>query len=117
MKKKKEPRVDGMGPKDVANIRKACRQVWHWSYPKKLVVARCMAEKGFSRCEKCHEIVAKIFVDHITKVGDVDGGFLIRLFTSSDNLQGLCKECHDQKTKEEKREGREKENDEIPDFF
>jgi len=47
-------------------------------------------------------MVPKIYVDHIQAVGDVDEGFLKRMFVPSTELQGLCKQCHDKKTKAER---------------
>ena len=76
--------------------------VWHWGYPKKLVIARCTGKDGFLKCEKCKKRVPKVFVDHIVQVGDVDSGFIARLFCPSSGLQGLCAECHRLKTKEER---------------
>lgn len=107
LKKVKIPPIDGLSDKDIKKIRAAIRQVWHWSYPKKLVIARCTGKGGFLKCEKCLKRAPKIFVDHKIAVGDVDGGFIERLFTASKNLQGLCKKCHDAKTKEERQEARE----------
>jgi len=101
-KKRKIQPTDGLGPKEIEQIRKAVRQVWHWSYAKKLVTKRCTGEDGFPFCELCFSICPKVFVDHIITVGDVDGGFLKRMFTPSKNLQGLCKRCHDLKTKHER---------------
>lgn len=101
-KKIKVEKVDGLSAADVAKIRTAIRQVWHWSYPRKLCAARCVGKGGFSYCEKCKKKVPKVFIDHIENVGDVDGGFIKRLFTPSKNLQGLCHDCHKIKTAEER---------------
>lgn len=49
-----------------------------------------------------------VFVDHIVPVVDAVVGwtsyddFIERLFCNSDNLQVLCKECHDAKSADEK---------------
>lgn len=102
-KKPKPEKIDGLSPQDIENIRKAIRRVWSWSTPRKLCIARCTAEDGFPFCEQCGETCPKIFVDHITRVGDVDAGFIDRLFTPSQNLQGLCKECHAVKTNQERK--------------
>jgi len=101
-KKKKLQPTDGLGPKEIEQIRKAVRQVWHWSYAKKLVIKRCTGADGFPFCENCFERVPKTYVDHIVKVGGVDEGFLKRMFTPSKNLQGLCKRCHNLKTNKER---------------
>lgn len=113
--KKKKPakpaKIDGLGPETVKRVRIAIRQVWHWSHAKRLVVKRCTLLNGFSRCEQCKRTVAKIHVDHIQRVGDVDAGFLTRMFCPSTQLQGLCKRCHDAKTKQERDDQRELEKD------
>ncbi len=118
-RKKKEilPKVDGLGPKEIKQIRTALRQVWSWSYSRRLVVARCLLPNGFSKCEKCKEVVAKIFVDHKKQVGDVDEGFIKRLFVASRYMWGLCKKCHDPKTRAERKAKRDKIKAEACDDF
>lgn len=103
-KKEKPKKVDGFGPDEVRKIRAAIRKVWSWSHAKKLVISRCTDKEGYPRCEKCRKRCPKIFVDHIVKVGDVDEGFLKRLFVPSNQMQGLCKPCHSLKTKLERLE-------------
>lgn len=110
-KKEKKPRkvkpapVDGLGEKDVKRIRTAIRNIWRYSTPRKLAEKRAYWHKdGFPRCELCKKKAPKIFVDHIIQVGDVDEGFLKRMYTPSCNLQSLCKKCHDEKTKEERKQ-------------
>lgn len=105
MPKPKEPKIDGLSPGDIKNIRSAIRKVWQWSHPRKLCLKRC-TENGWSVCESCHRVTPKIFVDHKVPVGDVDGGFIERLFCPSSGLQGYCKTCHDDKTKGERNEKR-----------
>jgi hypothetical protein len=95
-------KFDGLGPHEIKKIRAAVRQVWHRSYSRKLVVLRCTGKDGFFYCEKCKKKTPVLKVDHIKKVGDVDEGFLKRLFCASKFLQGLCKKCHDMKTKQER---------------
>lgn len=91
--------IDGLGPKNIKAIRNAVRLIWHRSHAKRLVVQRCTDKDGFPFCEKCKKRVPKIAVDHIKNVGDVDGGFIERMFVPSKYLQGLCKACHNPKTK------------------
>jgi len=100
-RKAKAERIDGLSPDDIEKIRRAIRQVWSWSTPRRLCIARCTDAEGFPFCEQCGERCPKIFVDHIARVGDVDSGFIARLFTPSKNLQGLCKKCHAKKTNQE----------------
>lgn len=100
-------KVDGLSSDDIKKIRAAIRQVWSWSHPRRLCVARCTGKDGFARCEQCHKKCPKIFVDHVLNVGEVDAGFIGRLFTPSKNLQGLCKKCHSLKTNQERKNKRD----------
>lgn len=102
MPKKKHDKVDGLSTKDIARIRSAIREVWRWSTPRKICLERSMDSDGFGVCEACHAKSPKVFVDHIEPVGDVDAGFIKRLFVSSKGLQALCKKCHAEKTKVDK---------------
>ncbi len=94
--------VDGLGPNDKRRLRIATRAVWRFSYSRKLCVDRATDSKGYGRCEKCNRRCPKVFVDHITPVGKLDEGYLLRLFCPSPQLQGLCRKCHNAKTKEER---------------
>ena len=109
--------VSEWGPKDVKRFRNAARQVWRYTPMWRAVVKRCALPGGYARCEQCRKKVPKIYVDHIKAVGDVDGGFIERLMTSSENLQGLCKKCHDTKTKEERAALKAAEIAAIGDFY
>lgn len=102
MAKKKLEKTDGLGPLEIKKIRSALRLVWHRSHARRLAVKRCTGDDGFSYCEKCFDKVPKIHIDHIYNVGDVDGGHIARLFCPSSQLQGLCKKCHNEKTKIER---------------
>jgi len=99
-------KIDGLSPKDIERIRRAVRQVWSWSTPRRICIARATGKDGFATCEKCKTKVAKVYADHIDRVGDVDGGFIARMFRPSKFLQALCKKCHDKKTRDEKSEAR-----------
>jgi hypothetical protein len=99
-----EEKIDGFGPKEKANVRKAIRLVWTRSYSKQLVVKRCTGSDGFLYCEQCKERTPKIEVNHKVTVGDVDDGFLRRLFVPSTEMEGLCKKCHAPITNKERRE-------------
>lgn len=127
-KKEKIEKIDGLGPDDIRKIRVAIRQVWSWSYPRRLCIARAVVdEDGNSRCELCKKVVPKVHPDHIEAAGDVDAGFISRLFCSSNKLQALCKKCHQAKTNQERREAKAKKkggnkrkklkDKEIEDFF
>lgn len=101
-KKMKLKPTDGLGPLEVKKIRTALRLVWHRSHARKLVVKRCTGYDDFFYCEKCRRKTPQLKVDHITNVGEMDSGFIRRLFIPSSQLQGLCKLCHDAKTKWER---------------
>lgn len=74
----------------------------------RLVKKRCMGEDGFPRCEnkKClskGKPVPAIQADHIRPIGEIGGpDYIKRMFVSSKEMQGLCKKCHAEKTKQEK---------------
>ncbi len=101
-KSRKLQPTDGLGPKEIQKIRSALRVVWHRSHARKLVVSRCTDHNGWTYCEKCHKKTPNFKVDHIEACGELNGGYIKRLFTPSKNLQGLCKSCHDAKTKLER---------------
>lgn len=108
MKKAKPIKVDGLSPKDLQKIRNAIRQIWQRSYPRRLCVERSITFDGFPYCEKCGKTTPKTTIDHITAVGDILDGGIERMFTSSANLQALCRECHREKTNRENKKRREK---------
>lgn len=95
-------KTDGLGPLEIKKIRSAVRLVWHRCHARSLVVKRCTGKGGFQFCEKCKKRTPKLKVDHLINVGDLNDGFIPRMFCSSVGLQGLCDECHKAKTKEEK---------------
>lgn len=96
--------VDGMSRKAIDQLRKATRQVWSWSTPKKLCLKRATDKKGFGRCELCKKKVPKLYADHIIPVGAIDEGYFKRLFCPSNELQALCAKCHTKKTNQERKE-------------
>ena len=74
-------------------------------------------KRGFYLCAECKEHVPNtikqgakrvknVFIDHIEPIVPVTGWIswdscIERMFCESSNLQLLCKECHDSKSKEE----------------
>jgi len=82
--------------------------------------ANARTRRGFYQCAECEkEIPATVkvgrtrsnnkFVDHIEPAVPVTGWttwdtYIERLFCEEDNLQLLCKACHDSKSKEENEE-------------
>jgi len=116
MAKKKVQKTDGLGPYEIQRYRAALRDVWRHTLAHSLVRKRCAIDKDYSRCEKCKRKVPKIFVDHIINCGDLDGGYIERLSVPSNKLQGLCRECHDAKTKMERSKKKQKPKD-PEDFY
>lgn len=108
VKKEKEKRIDGLGPKELKMIHKAVRQVWSWSHAWRLAKKRAMHEDGFPRCESINcekkgKPQPKVFIDHVIPVGEVGGpDYITRMFIPSRYLQALCKKCHDAKTNVER---------------
>ena len=107
-----------MTPKQRAYIFAAARKIWRWSAERRAVKARCLLDgaAGVWVCEQCWETTEKIEIDHVEPVIDPAVGFqgfdvyYARLFVGADKMQGLCHECHQNKTKEE-RKLRRKKND------
>ena len=98
-------------------IRSALRQKSRWWKP----ILQCKLEarraykgpnkrqKYENQCKSCERWFQekKINVDHIIPAGSLNcaadlPGFVERLFCEKDNLQVLCADCHDEKTKLEK---------------
>lgn len=101
-KKKKLPKIDGLGPEDEKRLRNAIREVWSWNYARKLCIQRATDQAGFGKCEGCKKKVPKLFADHIEPIGEFDSRtFIDRMFLPSSYLQALCKKCHDAKTRVE----------------
>lgn len=103
-KKPKPEKIDGLSPDDIEKIRKAIRQTWSWSHPRRLCLKRALTPEGFSICEECKQVVAKVYVDHKIAVGKVDSGFIERLYCPSSGLTALCGSCHGKKTRQERKE-------------
>lgn len=98
-------------------IRSALRSAWS-RYPVKWQVLEAAKRKyaGKDRrikweyqCNSCKGwfLAKEIQVDHITPAGSLKDytdlpKFVSNLFCESDNLQVLCKECHNTKTQEER---------------
>lgn len=96
-------KVDGLSSSDIEKISKAIRQIWSWSTPRRLCIARATGKDGFPICEKCTTKVPKVYPDHIIPVGSMVSGhdvqYIERMFTPSKNLQALCRKCHAKKTR------------------
>lgn len=92
--------------------------------PKIEVKKEARVERGMYLCAGCNEAVPvtvptvdskgkrkrvnNVFVDHIEPIVDPSEGFtsfdtyIENMFCEKDNLQVLCKACHDQKSKQER---------------
>lgn len=87
--------------------------------PKTEVLKLARVSRGMYQCAECEAVVPptykegrrrkqNIFVDHIKPVVDPNVGFttwddyIEAMFCEMDNLQVLCKECHDKKSAEER---------------
>ena len=96
--------------------------------PRKSVAMRCRSDKKLvnlqtgkenmtSKCESCDTLIfeKQLKLDHIDPIVPVEGWgnettflginwneYLRRMFVEEDGLQGICKECHDEKTKVER---------------
>jgi 5-methylcytosine-specific restriction endonuclease McrA len=98
-------------------IRSALRQKSRWWKP--ISQAKAKAKRSYKgplkrqkfeyQCAECLQWFPdkEINVDHIIPAGTLRcandlPGFVERLFCEVDNLQVLCQDCHDIKTKEEK---------------
>ena len=100
-------------------IRGALRQAWMRWPPNQAVKKKARIERGIYLCQgykrKPHKVAASIkeegkrknniFTDHIDPVGKhIDWDTTVeRLFCEEENLQLLCRKCHDRTTKEERK--------------
>lgn len=102
-KKEKEPRVDGLGPRERKQIHSAVRLVWSRSHARRLAILRATDAQGFTRCEVCRKRSPKVHVDHPDPVGAVDGpDYIKKMFQPSRFYKVLCPPCHRLKTKEDR---------------
>lgn len=99
-------------------IRSALRRAWT-KYPVRFHVledakrpyrGRDKRTKWVYKCAECEKLYksTEVQVDHINPAGSLKDyndlpQFVQRLFCEKDNLQVLCKQCHDVKTKEERK--------------
>jgi len=98
-------------------IRSALRQKSRWWKP--ISVAKALSKRPYKgpgrrqkfeyQCNLCKKWFPEKFIniDHIVPAGTLTcandlPGFVERLFCETDNLQCLCENCHNEKTKNEK---------------
>jgi hypothetical protein len=108
--------TEGLNKRDIKHLIRVMRQVWSWSYSRRLVVKRTDIGGGYARCEKCKKKVPKVHVDHIQPVGTFNRSYISRLFVHSKKLQGLCQNCHKVKTKADLKAIKSK-KEKIADFY
>ena len=97
-----------------SRIKASLRSIWMmYSKDRKLARENAKVSRGIYHCSSCKErirpkrnCVNNIFIDHIDPIVPVDREIDIkewidRLFCGVENLQLLCKSCHDLKTKRE----------------
>jgi len=119
-----------MDSKTKGKIINAVRKVTYTYSPRNKVRNRQKVAPASFRCELCEYVIytgtkdldvsgldefenkkiGKVYIDHIDPCIPIEGFgkkgwdwniYLNRLFCKEEGLQLLCKECHDQKTKEE----------------
>lgn len=88
---------------------------WMMWAPRNEVKRRCKhpTKAGWFTCEICKAAREKLDIDHINPVVPVEEGFttwdqyIASKFVQADKLQGICKDCHKEKTKKENAARRE----------
>ena len=100
-------------------IRSALRKISRWTEPIKNTRARARIKPGEYKCELCGDIVKKVDIDHFPKdVGPTPGSrnapegytwdeFINNLFCDESNLRAICRPCHKDHTKSQ-RKGKKK---------
>lgn len=81
------------------------RKIWLYSPERREAKKKAKRGKEYL-CACCKKTYLKVSVDHIDPVGTFTSwdAFINRLFCSVENLQILCKGCHDAKTLHERNE-------------
>ena len=96
-------------------IMSALGKVWMIWHARNEVKRRCkiLGKTGWYICEKCKGTREKIEVDHIKPIVKPEDGFvdwnsyIAAKFVEADKLQGLCHDCHKEKSKQENKIRRE----------
>lgn len=89
-------------------------KVWMWWPARNEVKKRCkiVNKPGWYRCELCKQEREKIDIDHIIPIVPISGfttwdAYINARFVAASKLQGICKDCHKAKTKEENKKRRD----------
>lgn len=118
----KKPSLKSLSPEEYEKrlkkiILAGLGKAWMFWPPRAEVKRRCKDpnKPGWYICEKCKVSVEKLETDHIDPCVSPLVGFTTwdeyikkRFVFSADKLQGLCRECHKAKSKEENRLRRQK---------
>ena len=83
----------------------ALRRVWLYSVERQQALQAGRVSKGQYQCAACHQLfkAKEIQVDHIFEVAAYKNDwhqYITRLFCPPEQLQCLCKPCHQKKTNE-----------------
>ena len=97
---------------DVAKLVSASRNVWRFSQNYHAARKQAQVKSGWYKCVHCKRSTEKPKVDHIDALGRQPismfefGTWLEHLFCPSELLQILCTECHNKKTKQDRKKMR-----------
>ncbi len=97
-----------------SRIISAIARVWMWWEPRQEVKKRCQIRTGWWKCEICKRETERLEIDHIIPVVKPQDGFIDwntyidSKFVQADLLQGVCRECHKEKSKKENKIRRKK---------
>ena len=96
-------------------IRSALRKVWLYSQERRDALGKARVQRGIYQCGKCSHYFnsGEVEIDHIIPVGASPGSryatsetnwddWIGRLFCDPSNLVVLCRECHAEKTTDER---------------
>ena len=92
---------------DIAKLVSKSREVWRQSlnYQEVKRKTRIVGKSGWFNCQTCGRETEKIQIDHIEAIGKQPqdlkqfGDWLLKLFCGTENLEGICTDCHKVKTK------------------
>jgi len=96
---------------DIAKLVSHSREVWRQSlkYQEVKRNSKILGKSGWFTCQTCGRETEKICIDHMIPIGKqpIDlsefGAWLPRLFCGTENLEGICSDCHRDKSKRERR--------------
>jgi 5-methylcytosine-specific restriction endonuclease McrA len=88
----------------------AIRKIWRWSKERRECLKTAQRSKKRYLCNICHKLTLEPVVDHVIPVVPLNWGgvfwdwdvYVARMF--HENLQTLCKKCHNYKSNLERQE-------------